>query len=168
MAEENELGIIQLDMNLSDAERPPEIPVGRYTGEIQSVETKTSGAGNEYFALRILVPSDNIPAEVAEHYEDGALFFYNRLLVPKAGDRRSMWNLRQFVEKLGLNTDTNEVNPNEWMNQSIGIVVGMEKNLDGELRSSVRSLFAAEEAPARQEEQEAPAPKAVAGRGRRR
>ena len=169
MAEENELGIIQLDMNLSDAERPPEIPVGRYTGEIQSVETKTSGAGNEYFALRILVPSENIPAEVAEHYEDGALFFYNRLLVPKAGDRRSMWNLRQFVEKLGLDTNTNEVNPNEWMNQSIGIVVGMEKNLDGELRSSVRSLFAAEEAPARQEEQtEAPAPKAVAGRGRRR
>jgi hypothetical protein len=171
MADQEELGIIQLDMNLSDVERPPEIPVGRYVGEIQSVEQKTSGAGNEYFAIRILVPNENIPAEVAEHYEDGALFFYNRLLVPKPGDRRSLWNLRQFVEKLGLSADTNEINPNEWMNQSVGLVVGMEKNLDGELRSAVKSLFAAEEAPAREEEpeeEEKPAPKAAAGRGRRR
>jgi hypothetical protein len=170
MAEQEELGIIQLDTNLADVERPPEIPVGRYVGEIQSVEQKTSGAGNEYFALRILVPSENIPAEVAEHYEDGALFFFNRLLVPKAGDRRSLWNLRQFVEKLGLDANTTEINPNEWMNQSIGIVVGMEKNLDGELRANVRSLFAAEEAPARDEdeEEEKPAAKATASRGRRR
>lgn len=173
MAEE-ELGIIHLDQNLADVERPPEIPVGRYVGEIQSVETKVSGAGNDYFAIRILVPSENIPAEVAEHYEDGALFFYNRLLVPKGNDRRALWNLRQFVEKLGLDSNTNEINPNEWMNQSIGIVVGSEKNLDGEMRASVRSLFAAEEAPAREDETEeeeappAPPVKATAGRGRRR
>jgi len=171
MAEHEELGIISLDVNLADVERPPEVPVGRYVGEIQSVEQKTSGAGNEYFAIRILVPNENIPAEVAEHYEDGAVFFFNRLLVPKGGDRRSLWNLRQFVEKLGLDTNTNEINPNEWMNQSVGIVVGMEKNQDGELRSAVKSLFAAEEAPARDEEpeeEEKPAPKAAAGRGRRR
>jgi hypothetical protein len=171
MAEHEELGIIQLDMNLSDIERPPEIPVGRYVGEIQSVEQKTSGAGNEYFAIRILVPNENIPAEVAEHYEDGAMFFFNRLLVPKAGDRRSLWNLRQFVEKLGLDSNTNEINPNEWMNQSIGVVIGMEKNLDGELRSAVKSLFAAEDAPAREEEDDEPVAqpaKAATGRGRRR
>ena len=170
MADNEELGIIQLDTNLADVERPPEIPVGRYVGEIQSVEQKTSGAGNEYFAIRILVPSENIPAEVAEHYEDGALFFYNRLLVPKGNDRRSLWNLRQFVEKIGLDSNTNEINPNEWMNQSLGIVVGMEKNLDGELRSAVKSIFAAEDAPAREEDEpeETPAPKAAATRGRRR
>jgi hypothetical protein len=170
MADNEELGIISLDQNLSDVERPPEIPVGRYVGEIQSVEVKTSGAGNEYFALRILVPSENIPAEVAEHYEDGALFFYNRLLVPKSNDRRALWNLRQFIEKIGLDTNTNEINPNEWMNQNVGLVIGMEKNLEGELRSSVRSIFASEDAPAREEEEpeEAPAPKAAATRGRRR
>jgi hypothetical protein len=172
MAEHEELGIISLDVNLADVERPPEVPVGRYIGEVQSVEQKTSGAGNEYFAIRILVPNENIPAEVAEHYEDGALFFYNRLLVPKPGDRRSLWNLRQFVEKLGLDSNTNEINPNEWMNQTVGLVVGMEKNQDGELRSAVKSLFAAEEAPAREEEAEATdvvtPPKAAARSGRRR
>ena len=171
MAEE--LGIIQLDQNLSDVERPPEVPVGKYIGEIQSVEVKTSGQGNEYFAIRILVPSDNIPAEVAEHYEDGALFF-NRLLVPKGNDRRSLWNLRQFVEKIGLNSNTNEIDPNEWMNQNVGLVIGMEKNLEGELRSGVKSLFAAEEAPARgrddddEEKEEAPKAAPMAARGGRR
>jgi len=177
MAEQEELGIISLDVNLSDVERPPEIPVGKYVGEIQSVEIKTSGQGNDYFAVRILVPAENIPAEVAEHYEDGALFFFNRLLVPKGNDRRSLWNLRQFVEKLGLDSNTNEINPNEWMNQNIGIVVGTEKNLEGELRANVRSLFAAEEAPAREEDEQdepaedekpAPAPARAAARGRRR
>jgi hypothetical protein len=175
MAED--LGIISLEQNLSDVERPPEIPVGRYVGEIQSIEVKTSGQGNEYFAMQILIPSENIPAEVSEHYEDGAKFFYNRLLVPKGNDRRSLWNLRQFVEKLGLDSNTNEIDPNEWMNQNIGVVIASEKNLEGELRSTIRSLFAAEDAPAREEVQEeepeekpAPAPRAQAatGRGRRR
>ena len=153
-------------------ERPPEVPAGKYEGEIQSVEVKTSGAGNEYFALRILIPAENIPAEVAEHYEDGALLFYNRLLVPKGNDRRSLWNLRQFIEKIGLDSNTNEVNPNEWMNQSIGVVIGMGKDLEGVVRSEIRSLFAAEEAPAREEEddeEEVAAPVAApATRGRRR
>src|SRR4051812_10922961 len=54
MAED--LGIISLETNLADVERPPELPVGRYVGEIQSIETKTSGQGNEYFAMRILIP----------------------------------------------------------------------------------------------------------------
>jgi hypothetical protein len=180
MADQEELGIITLDVNLADVERPPEVPVGRYVGEIQSVEVKTSGQGNDYFALRVLVPAENIPAEVAEHYEDGALFFYNRLLVPKGNDRRALWNVRQFVEKIGLDSNTNEINPNEWMNQTVGIVIGMGKDLEGTLRAEIRSLFAAEEAPAREEESdeteevdEAPAPAPVAaraagGRGRRR
>jgi len=170
MAEE--LGIISLDQNLSDVERPPEIPVGRYVGEIQSIEVKTSGQGNDYFAMRILVPAEEIPAEVAEHYEDGALFFYNRLLVPKGNDRRSLWNLRQFVEKLGLDSNTNQIDPNEWMNQSIGVVIGSEKNLEGELRSTIKSLYAAEDAPAREAEEEDTVeevrPAVAAGRGRKR
>jgi hypothetical protein len=166
MAEE--MGIINLEANLGDVERPPDVPVGRYTAEIQMVEVKTSNNGNDYFAMRFLVPQENLPAEVAEHYEDGAIFFYNRLLVPKGNDRRTLWNLRQFVEKLGLDTNTTEIDPNQWMNQTIGIVIGTEKNLEGELRSAVKSLFAAEDE--QNEAQAAPVPevKAATGRGRRR
>jgi hypothetical protein len=171
MADE-ELDIISLDMNLSDVERPPDVPVGRYIGEIQNIEVKTSGQGNDYFAMRVLIPAENIPADIVEHYEDGALFYYNRLLVPKGNDRRALWNLRQFVEKLGLSSETNEIDPNEWMNQRIGLVIGTEKNLEGETRSAIRSMFAAEEgAPqveeAEEEEEEVkkPAPKRATARG---
>jgi hypothetical protein len=174
MADE-ELDIISLDMNLSDVERPPDVPVGRYLGEIQNIEVKTSGQGNDYFAMRVLIPAENIPADIVEHYEDGALFYYNRLLVPKGNDRRALWNLRQFVEKLGLSSETNEIDPNEWMNQRVGLVIGTEKNLEGETRSAIRSLYAAEEgAPvadepeeeAEEEETKAkPAAKKTAARG---
>jgi len=173
MAED--LGIISLDVNLADVERPPEIPVGRYVAEIQSIETKTAAnTGNEYFAMQFLIPADQIPAEIAEHYEDGAKMFYNRLLVPKGNDRRALWNLRQFIEKLGLDSNTNEVNPNDWMNQNIGIVIGMEKNLEGEMRSVVMSLYSAEDAPSsaehepEEEPEERPTPRRAAGKGRRR
>jgi len=169
MADE-ELDIISLDMNLSDVERPPDVPVGRYIGEIQNIEVKTSAQGNDYFAMRVLIPAENIPADIVEHYEDGALFYYNRLLVPKGNDRRALWNLRQFVEKLGLSSETNEIDPNEWMNQRIGLVVGTEKTLEGENRSAIRSLFAAEEgAPqveeVEEEEEKKPTPKARTARG---
>jgi len=175
MADED-LDIISLDMNLSDVERPPDVPVGRYIGEIQNIEVKTSGQGNDYFAMRVLIPAENIPADIAEHYEDGALFFYNRLLVPKGNDRRALWNLRQFVEKIGLSAETNEIDPNEWMNQRVGLVIGTEKNLEGETRSAIRSLFAAEEGvPSTEEadedeaeEEKKPAPKARAKAGSRR
>src|SRR4029077_11841064 len=163
MAEE--MGIINLEANLGDVERPPDVPVGRYTAEIQMVEVKTSNNGNDYFAMRFLVPQEELPAEVSEHYEDGAIFFYNRLLVPKGNDRRTLWNLRQFVEKLGLDTNTTEIDPNQWMNQRVGIVVGTEKNLEGELRSAVKSLYAAEDE--QNEAQVAPVQevKATTGRG---
>jgi len=171
MADED-LDIISLDMNLSDVERPPDVPVGRYIGEIQNIEVKTSGQGNDYFAMRVLIPAENIPADIAEHYEDGALFFYNRLLVPKGNDRRALWNLRQFVEKIGLSAETNEIDPNEWMNQRVGLVIGTEKNLEGETRSAIRSLFAAEEGVPQTEEadeeeaeeEKKPAPKTRAAR----
>jgi hypothetical protein len=163
----DELGIISLEQNLADVERPPEVPVGRYTSEIQSVEIKTSGNGNDYFAMKMLIPQEHIPAEIAEHYEDGATFYYNRLLVPKGNDRRTLWNLRQFVEKLGLDSNTTEINPNEWMNQTIGLVIGTEKNLEGELRSAIKSLYAVEDQPMRAQEVLAPVA-ATATRGRRR
>jgi len=169
-----DLGIISLDVNLADVERPPEIPVGRYVAEIQQIDRKTAAnTGNEYYAMQFLIPAEQIPAEIAEHYEDGARMFYNRLLVPNSRDRRSLWNIKQFIEKLGLDVNTTEINPADWMNQNIGIVVGLEKNLEGEMRAVVKSLYAAEEAPSDvgeedEEPEEAPAPRRTAKGGRRR
>jgi hypothetical protein len=150
MAEE-ELSLIDLDQNLADVEKPPELPPGRYTGEVQGVEIKNSQAGNQYFAIKLVIPTDEIPADVAEHYEDGAILYWNRNIVPNGKDRRALYNLRKLIEALGLASNTSQINPNDWMGCKTRISVVHEK-YQGENRAQIKMLEpaeAAKPAPAR-------------------
>src|SRR4051794_19516342 len=92
------IGIIELDGNLGDAEKPPILPAGNYTGEIQDVQIPTSQKGNRYFAVKFVIPVDEIPADLADQFEDGAAMFWNRVVVPDGKDKRALYNLRKFVE----------------------------------------------------------------------
>jgi hypothetical protein len=159
---ENELSVIELDTNLADVEKPPELPPGKYAGEVQDVQVNTSGKGNQYFAIKFVIPNDQIPADMAEHYEDGAVLYWNRQLVPKGGnDRRTLYNLRKFIEALGLSSKTTAIDPNEWMGQRATLVIKHGKDLEGNLRAEIGSILPGEqEAPKREE-------KAVRGRARR-
>jgi hypothetical protein len=161
MMADEQLGVIELESNLADAEKPPEVTPGVYEAEIQDVQIPTSGKGNEYFATKFVIPTENLNPEIAEHYPDGAVLFYNRLIVPKGNDRRAMFNLKQFMNAIGLSTQTTSVDPNAWMGQRARIQVRMGKYL-GEERAEIQAILAAERAPARA----APAP-AAAARGRR-
>jgi len=163
------LGIIELEDNLADAEKPPELPAGNYTGEIQSVEVATSQKGNEYFAIAFKIAPSEIPADMQDDFEDGATLYYNRIVKPKKGDRRGLYNLRQFIEKIGLDSNTTTIDPNQWMGQEARLKVVHEK-YQGESRAQIKSIESAEgrapsKAPAKED---APAPKKAAGaRGRR-
>jgi hypothetical protein len=160
LADDDVLGVIELESNLSEVEKPPELPAGLYKGEVQSVEVKTSGAGNQYFAVKFVVPTEEIPADIAEHYEDGAILFWNRNVVPNGKDRRALFNLRKFVEALGLDTNTTTIDPNEWMGRTARLKVQMGKFNDEE-RAEIKAVEAADAA------KPAPQKKAAAG-GRRR
>lgn len=166
------LGIIELEDNLADAEKPPELPAGNYTGEIQSVETAISGKGNEYFAIAFKIAPSEIPAELQDDFEDGATLFYNRLIKPKKGDRRALYNLKQFVEKLGLDTNTTTIDPNEWMGQEARLKIVHEK-YQGESRAQIKSVESAEgrtasKASAKEPTADKAAPKKpIVARGRR-
>jgi len=162
------LGLIELDQNLGDVEKPPELPPGAYTGEIQDVQMGTSQKGNSYFNIKFVIPPAEIPAELQDDFEDGAQLFYNRIIVPKKGDRRALFNLKNFIEKIGLNTATTSVDPNEWMGQSARLKV-VHETYQGEKRAAIKSLEAAEGA-VKQAAQAAPAKVAAAagGRGRTR
>lgn len=153
MADSEPVGIIELEENLGDAEKPPEIPGGLYTAEVQDVQTPTSGKGNQYFAVTFVIASDDLPADVREDYPDGAKLFWNRVIVPKGRDRRALFNLRKFVEALGLDANTTSIDPNEWMGRKARIRVTLGKYL-GEDRAEIKSVEAGED--------EAPAPKTAA------
>lgn len=164
------LGLIELDESLEDVEKPPELPPGNYTGEIQDVQVQTSGKGNRYYQISFVIPEDEIPADVKDGFPDGAKFFYNRLLVPDGKNRRALYNLRQFMTALGLDTNTNQIDPNTWMGQSARLKVVMGK-YQGEDRAEIRAVEAAESKAAprgasRGAERPASAGRAAAGKAR--
>lgn len=141
--ENNELGLIELDMNLSDVEKPAELPAGLYVGEIQDVQKGTSQKGNEYFAIKFVIPNNEVPAELAEQFEDGATLYYNRLVVPSGRDRRALFNLRKFLEAIGIESNTTTIDPNEWMGRQARLKVVMGK-WQGEDRAEIKSIESAE------------------------
>jgi hypothetical protein len=148
MANDEPMGIIELEENLADVEKPKEIPPGRYVGEVQDVQEATSGKGNTYFAVQFRVPPDELPADVADQYEDGAVLFWNRTLKPRGrGDRRALFNLRKFVEALGLDPNTTTIDPNEWMGRQARLHVVTGRYL-GEDRAEIRAVEVAEARPA--------------------
>lgn len=173
-ADEGEpIGIIELDSNLGDAEKPEEIPPGLYTAEVQDVQTPVSGKGNTYFAIKFVIAPDDLAADYRDDYPDGAVLFWNRVIVPKKGDRRALFALRKFVESLGLDSNTTSIDPNEWMGRTARVRVAHGKYM-GETRAEIKSVEAAEEAVSNgrgttarraapvEEAEEAPAPR---GRG---
>lgn len=176
MADDNEpIGMIELDQNLADVEKPPILPAARYVGEVQDVQKATSQAGNEYFAIKIVVPTDQIRADMAEQFDDGAILYWNRQVVPNGKDRRALWNMRKLLEALDMDTKTNTIDPNDWMGKQIGILVG-HSTFQGEVRAEIKSVFPANTSGGQQQQREeakapakasTPARGASAGRARR-
>jgi len=148
-ATDEALGVIELDENLSDAEKPPELPAGVYTGEIQDVQRQTSKAGNDFFAIKFVVPPEEIAADMQDAFEDGAILYWNRQIIPTGKDRRALFNLKKFIEAIGLDANTTSIDPNEWMGQRAKLRVRQER-YQGELRSSISAVEPADEpAPSR-------------------
>jgi hypothetical protein len=171
MADDNEpMGIIELDENLADVEKPKEIPPGKYVGEVQDVQEATSGKGNTYFAVQFRIPPDELPADVAEQYEEGAVLYWNRIIKPRSrSDRRALFNLRRFIEALGLDPNTTTIDPNDWMGRQARLIVRSGKYL-GEERAEIGAVEPAEAqaAPSRRAPPPKEEEKATARRGNRR
>jgi len=167
MAEDEPLSIVELEGNLADAEKPPEVPAGKYVAEVQDVQANSSQAGNRYWSVRFVIPQDELPPSVSEAYEDGAVLFWNRQLVPRDNrDRRTIFSLKNLYTALGLDPNITTIDPNDWMGCKALLTVRMGQ-YQGEARAEIASLAPADRAPARTQQEAAPAP-APAARGRRR
>ena len=162
MIADEQLGVLELEESLADAERPPEVPANTYIAEVQDVQIPTSAKGNQYYSVTFVIPPEELPDNVKEFYDDGARLFWNRVLVPVRGDRRAMYNLKVFVEALGLDANTTQIDPNQWMGRRAKLRVVMGK-YQGEDRAEIRAVERAETAAPRRET----ASKKAAARGRR-
>lgn len=161
--EEETLGIIELDSNLADVEKPPELPAGNYTGEIQDVQISTSQKGNQYYNIKFVIPPKEIPADLQDDFEDGATMYYNRIIVPKGKDRRALFNLRKFIEAIGLDANTTSIDPNEWMGQTARLRVVMG-SWQGEPRAEIKAIESAEAPKSKAADKNADVKKPARGR----
>src|SRR5258706_15018348 len=167
--EREDLDIITLEEQLSDAEKPPELPAGLYEGELQDGQMASPQKGNKYFAIKFVIPQEQVPVDMQDQFEDGCALYWNRQVVPSTKDRRALFNLKKFVEAIGLDSETTTINPSDWMGQTARLRV-RRRGFQGEMRAEIQAVEAMEgAAPAWQgepEEEEA-APKRRRGGARR-
>lgn len=137
--DDTELSIVELEENLEDVEKPKELPNGVYKAEIQDVQQATSQKGNDYYSIRFVIPPTEIPADFQDEYPDGAQLTYNRVLVPIANNRRSLFNFKQFLKSIGLTSTGSTFDPNEWMGREARVVVRQSK-YQGEMRAGIAAI----------------------------
>lgn len=173
-ADDDGLDVLELDESLADVEKPPEVPPGLYVGEVQDVQKADSAKGNSYYKIKFVITSQELPAELQDQFEDGAVLFWNRQIVPTQKDRRALFNLKKFVESLGLDANTTRIDPNDWMGCQARLRIRHTK-YEGEMRAEIQSVDPVEAAAVPRgakrpapvpvnEEDDAPAPRRGAGR----
>lgn len=135
----NEIGIIELEGNLDETEEPQLLPPKWYVAQVTNVSAPTSKKGNRYFSVELTIFPDQYPPDYdVDNAPDGKKFYYNRLSMP-GRDRRSRWNMREFLRKLGLPTNTTQINPDDWMGAKVKAKV-THSTYQGEKRDEVREL----------------------------
>jgi hypothetical protein len=143
---DDELDVIELEETLGEVEKPPELPAGNYTGEIVDVQVQNSQKGNQYYAVKFQIPPDDIPADMRDDFEEGCTLYWNRQIKPSKGDRRALFNLRKFVEAIGLDSNTTTIDPNDWMGCTARLKVKHSKNPNsGEWNAQVQSVEPADD-----------------------
>lgn len=94
--------IIELGMNIADAEQPDLLPAGEYLAEVRNATRRTSASsGNEYVAIQFYIPTEEFPADFdISNAPDGMTLTYNRVTIPTPEDRRAAFRLRKFMETI--------------------------------------------------------------------
>src|SRR5262245_39138401 len=133
------LGVLELEDNLGDVERPPDISAGRYIAECQDIKSAVSvNKGNAYYAIKMVIPTEQISAYLLQHYPSGVTLNWKRQLIPRKSDRRTLYNLRKLVDAFGLDANTTSFDPNELMGRRVLINVGPSQVFQGERRMEIK------------------------------
>lgn len=133
------MSIIQFSEDITNAEAPAPLPVGEYTAEIRSVETKVSAKGNTYMSVQFFIDSSQYPADYTEGDPDGTILTYNRIVVEDTA--RGRHRMKKFCESIGAKTGR-EVNPADWLGLTATVSVKTGE-WEGEPRAEIDRVVAA-------------------------
>lgn len=132
--------VLDLGIDVAEAPAPEILPVGSYIAEIRSVSPKVSSSGNRYIAVQFFISPDDFPADydVAEA-PDGAILTFNRVPFPEPSDKRGIYRLRQFMEKIQAPFEGSKVDLDKWIGLKAVLNVAHE-TYEGETRASIKSV----------------------------
>jgi hypothetical protein len=94
--------------------------------------------------MRFVIPESQFPADFDnESYPEGVVLYYGflRAVTEEQRDRRTIYGVRSFMEKLGLPTNTRTIDPNEWMGAKVKLRIEHE-TWEGEDRMRIRGIEA--------------------------
>lgn len=118
-----ELGsIIEFSQDISQAEAPPPLPAGTYTGVITAAAQKTSQKGNLMANFEFTVSPDQFPPDFSAIQPDAIKLFYIRMLTD---DARNRYQLRKFAETLRTVVGR-KVDLNDFMGKQAKLIVKNE------------------------------------------
>lgn len=133
--------MIDLGVDLANAEAPALLPIGDYTAEIRAAQPKMSSSGNPYCSVQFYIGPDEYPADydVAES-PDGTILTYNRVPWPTSGDdKRGVYRLRKFMESIGAPFQGSKVDLDAWVGLK-AIVKVKHETYEGETRAIASSV----------------------------
>lgn len=140
MSDDNLPSVLDLGIDVAEAEAPELLPVGKYVAEVRQCEPKLSGAGNKYVAVQFFISPEEYPADydVAES-PDGVILTFNRVPWPDAGDKKGIYRLRKFMEALGAPFKGSVVDLDAWVGLK-AIVNVVHETYEGEARTAIKSV----------------------------
>lgn len=141
MAEQSE-GMLELDMNLADFEDFENLPKGEYPAFIKSAELRVSDKGSEYYYQVLTIDPKDFPVDYdVANAPEGLNLIYGRLFKPDPKNRRSMTAMKKWYKTLGLTLDTPIVDPAQWVDKRVKVVIGTG-SWQGEERNEIKSIEA--------------------------
>lgn len=133
--------ILDLGVDIANAEAPEVIPTGTYVGEVRSAEVRTSNTtGNKYVAVAFYISPDEYPADydVAEN-PDGITLSYMRCPWPEPTEKGKIFRLRKFLEAIGYPFEGSKVDVEKFAGLKAKLNVGHE-TYEGETRATIKSV----------------------------
>lgn len=129
--------MIDLGVDIANAEAPELLPIGDYAAEVRAAEPKVSSTGNNYVAVQFYISPEEYPADYdVGEAPDGTILTYNRVPWPISGnDKRGVYRLRKFMESLGAPFEGSKVSLDKWVGRRAIIKIKHE-TYEGETRAT--------------------------------
>lgn len=140
MSQNEELpSVIEYDVDISEQEAPPPLPLREYLAQIKGVKRKLSQRNTQYAEVQFYISPNEYPADFTEGDPDGTTLYFRRVSLENKPQAR--FQLRRFLEAIGAPM-SKRIDINEWVGLEAKVKIEHE-SYEGLTRSVITQVLAA-------------------------